>query len=140
MSGIQDAQVPEMSVDTAPPQTPTPRIEEQIAALEVERLKVSSRRLFNLRRGLEGGIPAGTFFIVGGVVFLVQGLLRSGLELGYLAGALLMWVIGFLLYVLSCWSRWRSEEKRRLPLLAVLDAQAERMREELRRQSKTSAG
>lgn len=136
MPDPEGAQVPEPAAGAEPSPMPVPPIEAQIATLEAERSKVSTGTSFNLRRGLTDGIPAGTFFILGGVLLLVLGFLRNGLLLGYLGGALLLWVIGFLLYALSCWSRWRREEHKRLSLLAVLDQQIARKQDELRQEGK----
>jgi hypothetical protein len=140
MSDIADARVPKATIDEEVPETAVPDLAKEIAALEAEREKVLPPPSFNLRRGLGGGIPAGTFFMLGGVVFLVLNLLRHGLVWGYVLGALALFGIGLLLYVLSCWSRWRKEEDRRQSLLAVLDQQIERKRNELQRQGETPSG
>ena len=95
------------------------RLAEKVVTLEAERAKLSPKTSFNLQRGLVGGIPAGTFFLLGGVALLVLGFLRGGSIAPYLIGGLLLGVIGFLLYLLSCWSRWRAAERQRLSSLAA---------------------
>jgi hypothetical protein len=110
-----------------------PRLARQIAALGAERSKVLSKTSFNLQRELAGGIPTGTFFVLGGMALLVMSTLKYGLVCGSGVVALLMWVIGFLLYTLSCWSRWKAVEKKRVSSLAGLDRQIEKKREELQR-------
>jgi hypothetical protein len=139
MPDSEVAGVPKTTIDEQVPETATPDLAQEIAALEAERAKVLPKTSFNLRRGLEGGIPTGTFFMLGGVAFLVLNLLRHGLVLSYVLGALALFGIGLLLYVLSCWSRWRKAESKRQSLLAVLDQQIERKRNELQRQGKTPA-
>ena len=140
MSNIEDDGFGEITIDEETPERATPDVAAEIAALEAERAKVLGKTSFNLRRGLEGGIPTGTFFMLGSIAFLLVSLFQHGLVWGYLFGALVLFSIGFLLYALSCWSRWRKEEKKRVSLLAVLDKQIERKRHELQGQSETRAG
>ena len=134
MSDIEDAAARETAIDKETPETVTPDLAAEIAALEAERTKVLGETSFNLRRGLEGGgIPTGTFFLLGSIAFLLVSLFQHGLVWGYVLGAMVLFSIGFLLYALSCWSRWRKEEKKRVSLLSVLDQQLERKRAELQR-------
>jgi len=133
MADVEGARAREATVDRAASEVAIPRLAEEIAALEAERSKLSAETSFNLQRGLTGGIPPGTFFILGGVALLVMSTLKYGLVCGSVVAALLMCVIGFLLYALSCWSRWKAVEKKRVSSLAGLDGQIEGKREELRR-------
>ena len=137
MSNIEDDGFGEKPIDEVAPETATPDLAAEIAALEAERAKVQGRTSFNLRRGLEGGIPTGTFFMLGSIAFLLVSLFQHGLVWGYVLGALVLFSIGLLLYALSCWFRWRKEEKKRVSLLAVLDQQIERKRAEAQRQGTT---
>ena len=140
MADVEGAQVSEATVDRAASEAAIQRLTEEIAVLEAERSKVVSETSFNLRRGLSGGIPTGTFFVLGGVGFLVMGILKHGLAGVYVVGALAFWAVGFLLYFLSCWSRWQAEEKKRVGSLASLDRQIEEKREELERHRAIVAG
>ena len=64
----------------------------------MERAKVVGKRSFNLRRGLEGGIPTGAFFMLGSIAFLVVSLFQHGLVWGYVLGALLLFLAIALLF------------------------------------------
>ena len=140
MADVEGARVPEATVDRGASEVAIPRLAEDIAALEAERSKMLSKTSFNLRRGLAGGIPTGTFFLLAGVAFLVISFFRNGLVWGSLVGALLLCVTGFLLYVLSCWSRWRAVEKKRVSSLAGLDEQIEEKQEEVQRHREIVSG
>jgi len=140
MADVERARAAEATVDRAASEVEISRLTEEIAALEAERSKMSAETSFNLQRGLSGGIPTGTFFVLGGVAFLVMGVLKHGLVGGYLVGALLFWAVGFLLYVLSCWSRWKAVEKKRVSSLASLERQLEGKRTELQRHREIVSG